>query len=62
MPEAKIKMNCPDCEIRSFGEHRNGLRRFRCGQCGMTDTEAHEKPLGDMTVPIEKFCSGVSCQ
>ena len=56
MPETKPKMNCPDCEVRcaSFGRHRNGLRRFRCAQCGKTYTEPHEKPLGEMTVPIEK--------
>ena len=56
MPETKPKMNCPDCEVRcaSFGKHRNGLRRFRCGQCGKTYTEPHEKPLGEMTVPMEK--------
>ena len=56
MAEAKKTMNCPDCEIRcsSFGKHRNGLRRFRCGQCGKTYTESHEKPLGTMTVPMEK--------
>jgi transposase-like protein/IS1 family transposase len=49
-------MNCPDCEIRcaSFGKHRNGLRRFRCGKCGKTYTEAHDKPMGSMTVPMEK--------
>ena len=41
-------MNCQDCDIRcaSFGTHRNGLRRFRCGECGKTYTEPHEKPLG----------------
>lgn len=56
MPEAKPKMNCPDCDIRcaSFGKHRNGLRRFRCGQCKKTYTEPHENPLGSMTVPVEK--------
>ncbi len=49
-------MNCPDCDTRcaSFGKHRNGLRRFRCGECGKTYTEPHEKPLGEMTLPIEK--------
>ena len=56
--EAKVKvtMNCPTCDVRcaSFGKHRNGLRRFRCGECGKTYTEAHEKPLGEMTLPIEK--------
>src|SRR5215467_4591835 len=54
--ERKATMNCPDCDVRcaSFGKHRNGLRRFRCGQCGKTYTEAHAKPLGSMNVPIEK--------
>lgn len=49
-------MLCPDCRIecRRFGKHRNGLQRFRCAQCGKTYTEEHEKPLGDMTVPMEK--------
>jgi transposase-like protein/IS1 family transposase len=56
MAQSKITMNCTDCDIRcaSFGKHRNGLRRFRCGQCGKTYTEPHEKPLGDMTIPMEK--------
>jgi transposase-like protein/IS1 family transposase len=56
MAQAKPTMNCTDCDIRcaSFGKHRNGLRRFRCGQCGKTYTEPHEKPLGEMTVPMEK--------
>lgn len=54
--EKTTSMNCPACDIRcaSFGKHRNGLRRFRCGECGKTYTEPHEKPLGDMTVPMEK--------
>lgn len=49
-------MTCTTCEIacRSFGRHRNGLRRFRCGTCKKTYTEVHEKPLGAMTVPMEK--------
>jgi len=56
MPETKPKMNCPDCEVRcaSFGKHRNGLRRFRCAQCGRTYTEPHENLLGSMTIPLEK--------
>jgi transposase-like protein/IS1 family transposase len=54
--KAILKMMCSICEIRcaSFGTHRNGLRRFRCGQCGKTYTEPHEKPLGEMTIPMEK--------
>src|ERR1700693_2296312 len=55
--EAKaMTMKCPACDIRcaNFGKHRNGLRRFRCCECGKTYTEPHEKPLGTMTVPIEK--------
>jgi transposase-like protein/IS1 family transposase len=49
-------ITCGECGIdcRRFGRHRNGLRRFRCPECGKTYTEAHEKPLGDMTVPMEK--------
>lgn len=54
--KAKVTMNCPECDIRcaSFGKHRNGLRRFRCGECGKTYTEPHDKPLGEMTLPLEK--------
>jgi transposase-like protein/IS1 family transposase len=50
------KMTCPTCDIRcaNFGKHRNGLRRFRCGQCGKTFTEAHAKPLGAMTVAPQR--------
>jgi len=53
---AKPSMTCPDCDLRcaSFGKHRNGLSRFRCVGCGKTYTEAHAKPLGEMTVPMEK--------
>lgn len=56
MAEKMTLMNCPTCDVRcaSFGKHRNGLRRFRCGTCGKTYTEPHEKPLGDMTLPLEK--------
>jgi transposase-like protein/IS1 family transposase len=54
--KAKPTMICTDCDLKcaSFGKHRNGLRRFRCGSCGKTYTEAHAKPLGEMTVPMEK--------
>src|ERR1700728_2488065 len=49
-------MICSDCKVecRRFGKHRNGLQRFRCPECGKTYTEEHEKPLGSMTVPMEK--------
>lgn len=49
-------MNCTDCqaECQRFGKHRNGLQRFRCPQCHKTYTEEHERPLGDMTIPIDK--------
>jgi IS1 family transposase len=39
---------------RRFGKHRNGLQRFRCSKCNRTFTEGHDKPLGDMTVPMDK--------
>ncbi|MBV9308844.1 MAG: IS1 family transposase, partial [Acidobacteriaceae bacterium] len=49
-------MNCPVCQVpcNRFGKHRNGLQRFRCAHCGKTYTEEHEKPLGSMTVPMDK--------
>ena len=49
-------MTCPDCkaECQRFGKHRNGLRHFRCPDCGKTYTEPHKKPLGSMTVPMDK--------
>ncbi len=56
MSQAKASMTCADCQIecRRFGKHRNGLQRFRCPECGKTYTEEHQKPLGSMTVPMEK--------
>jgi transposase-like protein/IS1 family transposase len=57
MQQAKAApMICPACQIecRRFGKHRNGLQRFQCVQCRKTYTEAHEKPLADMTVPMDK--------
>jgi transposase-like protein/IS1 family transposase len=47
---------CPECGSASsrFGKHRNGLRRFRCCQCGKTHTEQHARLLGPMTVDEEK--------
>src|SRR5437879_523219 len=49
-------MKCPCCNIgcRKFGKHRNGLQRFRCGQCGKTYTQEHERLFGTMTVPEDK--------
>ena len=49
-------MNCPVCKVecRNFGKHRNGLRRFRCTDCGKTYTEPHKKPFGDMKIPVDK--------
>jgi transposase-like protein len=54
--KASASMMCPDCKIecRRFGKHRNGLQRFHCRECGKTYTEEHEKPLGDMTIQMEK--------
>lgn len=49
-------MTCSTCQVeaKKFGKHRNGLQRYRCAECGKTFTEPHEKPLGAMTVPMEK--------
>ena len=50
------KVDCPSCQSsgKRFGRHRNGLQRYRCTSCRKTYTEPHEKPLGAMTVPMEK--------
>ena len=49
-------MTCMACQTRCqrFGKHRNGLRRFRCPICKKTYTEEHDRPLGDMTISVEK--------
>src|SRR6202035_2340807 len=49
-------MNCSSCNIqcRKFGTHRNGLRRFRCAQCGKTYTENHARLFDPMIVPEDK--------
>jgi transposase-like protein/IS1 family transposase len=49
-------MNCPACnaEAKKFGTHRNGLQRYRCGECERTFTEPHSRLLGDMILPEEK--------
>ena len=61
MQQAMISMDCSTCKIecRSFGRHRNGLRRFRCQGCKKTYTEPHRprvetSPLGDLRMPMEK--------
>src|SRR5450432_2839238 len=56
MEQATANMICTECKTacRKFGKRRNGLRRFRCADCGKTYTEAHEKPLGTMTIPQDR--------
>src|ERR1700693_6485075 len=55
------QMNCSKCQVecRSFGHHRNGLRRFRCISCKKTYTEPHcprveTNPLGELRMAMEK--------
>lgn len=49
-------MTCHNCKIeaKKSGKHRNGLQRFKCGQCRKTFTEDHERPLDEMRLPLEK--------
>lgn len=49
-------MTCHNCRnlCRSWGRHRNGLRRYRCETCGKTFTEPHERPYGNMYLPLER--------
>jgi len=37
-----------------FGQHRNGLQRFRCPQCKKTYTEQHTRLIKDMNLADEK--------
>lgn len=52
-------MNCPTCSstTKKFGKDRNGLQRHRCLSCGKTFLEPHERPLGEMRLPVEKALS-----
>ena len=52
-------MNCPSCNAsgNKFGKDRNGLQRFRCPACKKTFLEPHQRPLGEMRLPLEKAVS-----
>ena len=52
-------MNCPTCNAQAnkFGKDRNGLQRFRCPMCRKTFLEAHERPLGEMRLTLDKAVS-----
>lgn len=52
-------MNCPTCNAQAnrFGKDRNGLQRFRCSSCKKTFLEEHERPLGEMRLPMDKAVS-----
>jgi len=51
-------MTCHNCRVECarFGRHRNGLQRYRCGQCQKTFTEPHERPLDGMYTTLEDGC------
>ena len=49
-------MQCQACQApaKRFGKDRKGNQRFRCGSCRKTFSEQRARPLGAMTVPVEK--------
>ncbi len=50
-------MNCTQCDSEStkkFGKDRKGNQRFRCLACNATFQAAQHKPLGEMTLAIDK--------
>ena len=54
-------MIAPACrheEAKRHGRDRHGNQRFRCKSCGKTWAESHDKPLGDMRIPLDRavFC------
>ncbi len=56
MKTTATTMTCTECEVRCqrFGQHRNGLQRFRCPQCKKTYTEQHTRLIKDMNLADEK--------
>lgn len=50
-------MTCTHCqseETKKFGKDRYGNQRFRCLSCHRTFQQEREKPLGEMTLAMEK--------
>jgi transposase-like protein/IS1 family transposase len=49
-------MACVACSkpCQRFGQHRNGLSRFRCPKCRKTYTEPHTRTLGQMFASRDK--------
>lgn len=49
-------MNCQTCNAptKKFGKDRKGNQRYRCLTCKKTFLEPREKPLGNMSLPVEK--------
>lgn len=50
-------MNCIHCDsaqTKKFGKDRKGNQRFRCLACDKTFQEGREKPLGEMTLALDK--------
>jgi len=54
-------MTCHNCNTRckKFGKHRNGLQRYRCGQCSKTFTEDHATPLAGMYTPLDRATKAI---
>lgn len=52
-------MHCTKCNTptNKFGKDRKGLQRFRCPNCRRTFLEPHQRPLGEMRLPLEKAVS-----
>jgi IS1 family transposase/transposase-like protein len=52
-------MDCTTCGgiTKKFGKDRHGLQRYRCLSCNKTVLEPHERPLGEMRLPLEKALS-----
>ena len=49
-------MTCPICqtECKRKGRDRKGNQRFQCRECGKTFLGPRQKPLGGMSLPVEK--------
>ncbi len=49
-------MNCPTCkaECKRKGHDRKGNQRYQCRGCGRSFLGPRQKPLGGMSLPVEK--------
>ena len=54
-------MQCCQASAIKHGRHRNGTQRYRCTRCGKTFTEPRPRPLGNMTIGLQRASQAIRC-